>query len=211
MAVGPPPSVGELRGRMARATSLLGRAQLVNCGERGTQCAFVRPASRTSRVGAPGRLCSREDACQAFWARQLAGVGCALRWRGEPPRSVVGCLHAGLALWQCCKLMCGRAGWHGFLLLWPDDLLVAHWPGGMRGARGVNIRSAGLVLPDAGGMYLFVSCVRFHVRAALQLCVRLRLCLIHVFVSWCACPAVCGAYPSVEEGGFPREFVVSHA
>ena len=82
----------------------------------------------------------------------------------------------------------------------------------MRGARGVNTRSAGPVSLDAGGMYHFaLSCaeLRFHAHAALQSCVR--LCLSRVFVSWCACLAVSGAYPSVQEGGFPRELVVSHA
>ena len=189
--------------------SSTGRAQPVDCGVQGATCALARPASRTSRVGAPGCLHTREDACQAFLARQLAGMGCALRLRGEPLRSFVGCLHAGFALWQCCKLLCVRAGWHGFLL-WPDDLLVTHWTGGMRGARGVNTRSAGPVSLDAGGMYHFaLSCaeLRFHAHAALQSCVRLfHGCELRlVLFCTCACLAVGGAYPSVEEGGFPRE------
>ena len=79
------------------------------------------------------------------------------------------------------NFLCVRTGWYGFGLR-PDDPLVVHRTGGMRGARGVKTRSSGLVPLVASGMYTFVVVL-------LQLCVRLCwpwlhdvVVHVHVFV-----------------------------
>ena len=77
--------------------------------------------------------------------------------------------------------------WYGFGLR-PDDPLVVHRTGGMRGARGVKTHSSGLVPLVAGGMCTFCV-VRTFVVMLLQLCVRLCwpwlhdvVVHVHVFV-----------------------------
>ena len=64
----------------------------------------------------------------------------------------------------------------------------------------------------ACGMYSFCACVRLlHVGLQSDREPLWLQAVVCTFFCTYACLVGCGAYPSVEEGGFPREFVVSHA
>ena len=214
-AVGPPLLAGELRGRMALATSLAGRAQSANHSVLGAQWASAHLHSAPAEMVHLEFLhTSSEDSCQAVWVRQLAGRGCGLWWHGEPLCAIVGCLRAVSAFCWCCILSCVRTGWHG-LGLRPDDPLVAHRTGGMRGARGVKTRSPGLVPLVAGGVYSFVlcACVRFNHVACVRLCGCPCACPCAYFCGWLSMCVSRAAVPIpvLKRGASRASVVVSHA
>ena len=111
-AVWPLLLAGELRGRVALAATLAGRAQVFNHSVLGALCAQARLHSApVELVHLECLHTSTEYSCQSFLVRRFSGEGCALWLRDEPLLAAVGGSHVS-ALWQCCCnfCACGRAG-----------------------------------------------------------------------------------------------------
>ena len=182
-AVGPPLLAAKLRGRMARAVLLAGRARRADCSVQGAHGALARPHPAPAGMVNLECLGAREARAPGVLGLST-GWGGLLQWlREEPLLAFVGGLHAVLVCWKCCKFLRVRAGWYRDKL-WPDDPLVAHRTGGMRGAKGVKTRSSGLVPFVVGGMYSFLCLVRAYVSSM----------LLHTGVRlWvtCGCPCAC--------------------
>ena len=136
------------------------KALLTRCGQVGrscsweSACAFLLMSTERGHPvlnGASGNLAPWEPVEEDGGGAGGGGAGAGKGWRrggtcpGSPgwearwpdrvPPHAVRCNELRLVCW----------GWVGVLLLWPDDSLVTHWTGGMRGARGVHIHSAGLM------------------------------------------------------------------
>ena len=141
--------------------------------------------------------------------------------RDEPLLAAVGGSHVS-ALWQCCcKFLCVRTGWHGFGL-WPDDPLVAHWSGGMRGVRGVNNRSSGSWRPMPSAC-IFLCCsysCRMHAYVCFMLLCNcayvwssaswLQAVVVHVHASRSSVLSEV-PIPVLKRGASRASVVVSHA
>ena len=185
-AVGPPLLAAKLRGRMARAVLLAGRARRADCSVQGAHGALARPHPAPAGMVNLECLGAREARAPGVLGSSTGWGGLLQLLREEPLLAFVGGLHAVLVCWKCCNFLRVRAGWYRDKL-WPDDSLVAHRTGGMRGAKGVKTRSSGLVPFVVGGMYSFLCLVRAYVFSMLlQSGVRLWV------ACGCSCACLCG-------------------
>ena len=210
-AVGPPLLAEELRGRIALAALPAERARRGNYSVQGAQGALAVLHPAPADLVNPACLHTREDACQAAWRVNWLGraarCGCAESRFSHPRAACVLVLFFGSLVNFCA---CGRAGMRSGCGLTIRSSPTGLVGGGVR--EGLNSqRGARAARCRRRVFFCGVWCMRTFV--FLLLCCHVYVFHVRSHVSWLhvhvhasrSRSGVSGAYPSVQEGGFPRE------